>query len=209
MQQDILPTTMIENNNFEYALSIRIVFPEIIGEVIKQEKNRFVSEYGSKYKSEPHITLYLTRYTLNRRTKESFPELIRDLQKLPLKSFEISLLDPKIIVEKDRHRNLYVIDVSSKEQLQELCDQVYTVADQYRRVLLGDEDQERGKELEPHITLGEIGFDRPQAELTEVQKNVKQVIGERVAVSSLVVFFHVKSPGEEKMRLIEEVKIPF
>lgn len=209
MPQDILPTTIVENNNFEYALSIRIVFPEAISKVIKQEKDRFVFEYGSKYKSEPHITLYLTRYTLDRNTKEGFPELIRNLQKLPLKSLEISLLDPKIIVEKDRHRNLYVIGVSSKKQLQELRNQVYIVADQYRRTLLGEKKQERDKELEPHITLGEIDFDRPQAELAEVEKNVRQVIGEKVAVSSIVVFFYVKGFGREKMTLVEEVKIPF
>lgn len=199
----------IENKNFEYSISIRVVFPETISEIIKQEKKRFVAEYGSKYKSEPHITLYLTRYTLSINTKEGFPDLIHNLKKLSLKSFEISLLNPKIIVEEDRHRNLYIIDVLGKEQLQELRNRIHIVADQYRKTILGEENQERGKELEPHITLGEIDFDRPQAELAEVQKNVKKVIGERITVSDIVVFFYAKEAGEEKMRLLEEIKILF
>lgn len=197
-----------ERSNFEYAISIRIHFPEAISKTIKEEKNRFVTEFGSKYKSDPHITLYLTRYTLDRHTKDGFAGLIKDLQELLLKPFEISLLSPKVIVEEDRHRNLYVVDVSHKEQLQKLRDQIYEVAARYRTILLGEEEQ-RGKELEPHITLGEIDFDKPQAELVDVQNNLRDIIGEKVNISSIVVFFHIKGPGEKKAKLLEEITIPF
>ncbi|TSC73667.1 MAG: hypothetical protein G01um101444_488 [Parcubacteria group bacterium Gr01-1014_44] len=40
----------------EYIVSIRIAFPEEISKVLKHEKGRFVAEYGSSYKSEPHIS---------------------------------------------------------------------------------------------------------------------------------------------------------
>jgi len=192
----------------EYSISIRINFSETINKIIKKEKERFVSEYGSKYKSEPHITLYLTRYTLSRNTRDSFSELIQNLQKLSLKPFEISFLNPKVIIEKDRHRNLYVVDVSNKERLQELRGEVYDVAARYRSNLLG-EGEERGKELEPHITIGEIDFDKPQAEIADVQSNLKQIVGEKIVVSNLVVFFYIKEPGEESARLLEEVIVSF
>jgi hypothetical protein len=40
----------------EYEVSIRIDFPTNISEALRREKERFVAEYGSGYKSEPHIT---------------------------------------------------------------------------------------------------------------------------------------------------------
>lgn len=197
----------MKENNIEYSISIRITFPEVIREAIKREKQRFVSEYGSKYKSEPHITVYLTKYTLDRYTTDGFSKLIQDLRGLSLKQFEISLLSPKVIVEEDRHRNLYVLDVSNKEQIQEVSDKVYKVASQYRSTLMG-EDEKRSKELEPHITLGEIDFDKPQADISDAKKNLQQIVGEKVTVSNLVIFFYIKEPGEEKSKLLEEIIIP-
>ena len=44
------------NYTAEYTISIRITLPEAISKIIKKEKDRFVAEYGSSYKSEPHIT---------------------------------------------------------------------------------------------------------------------------------------------------------
>ena len=204
---------MEQQPNFEYAISIRVTFPESISRVIKQEKERFVSEYGSKYRSEPHITLYLNRWTLDRYTKDGLPELVQNLRELSLKAFEISLLDPKVNLNVDRHRNHYVMGVSNKEQLRELRAPVYNVAVRYCNTLLGGKDQkppeEDTEEWEPHITLGVIDLDSPQAELAEVEKNVKQVVGNKITVSSIVVFFYAKEPGEEKGKLVEEVIVPF
>src|SRR3989344_1032472 len=103
----------------EYEVSIRIDFPADISEALRREKERFVAEYGSGYKSEPHITLYLDRYT-----EEGFSQLIHDLKELNFEPFTITLLDVKVDLEPDRHRNLYVVDISNKEQLRQLHDKI-------------------------------------------------------------------------------------
>lgn len=209
----------------EYIVSIRITFPEAVSSVLMREKNRFVSEYGSSYKSEPHITLYLARYT-----PEGFSKLIPDLRNLPLRQLSVSLLDPKVVNQKGL-RNFYIVDISNKEQLQELHAQVLEAAARYRSPLLREKSQKRLEQglyndaerenlhrygsadvlhlFDPHVTLGEVGVGDPQPELADVQENLKQIVGEEIAVSSLAVFFHRKRYGEEKAALVEEVIVPF
>lgn len=208
----------------EYSISIRIVFPWEITAVLKREKERFVAEYGSEYKSEPHITLYLDRYT-----KEGFPKLLRELHKLRVESFTISLLAPEVRREENDRCNLYVVDVSNKEQLQELRDRISKVAIPYQSPLLREKVRRRlekrgvhtdgtrksaeaylGEEkFNPHITLGEIGFDEPQADFATVQKNTKSIEGAKIVVSSIVVFFYGKEWGAEKATLLDEIVMPF
>mgnify|MGYP001593211596 FL=1 len=209
--------------NMEYEISIRVTLPAKISKVLKLEKDRFVVEYGSSYKSDPHVTLYLDRYT-----EDGFPKLIKDLEKLKFEAFTFSLLPPEMRIEKDRHRNLYVMDVSSKEQFRRLHDEVSKIAIPYRSPLLREKTSRRleqqgiytdgvranvlestNNNFDPHITLGEIDFDKPQAEITEVQKNLKQIEGEKISVSSIVVFFYGKERGVEKANLINQVLIPF
>lgn len=205
----------------EYEVSIRILFPEAVTELLKKEKERFVVEYGSSYKSEPHITLYLDRYT-----EDGFPKLIKDLEKLKFKSFTFSLLSPEIRVEKDRHRNLYVMDVSNKDQLRQLHNKVQEIAIPHRSPLLREKTRKRLEQqgiytdgtrasvpegiddFDAHITLGEIDFDKPQFEIAEVQKNLKQIEGEKIIVSSIQVSFYGKENGAEKFKTIERVTIP-
>lgn len=211
----------------EYEISIRITFPEKISQVLKLEKDRFVTEYGSGYKSEPHITLYLDRYT-----KEGFPKLLGTLRELQVKPFTISLLEPKVRFEEGRHRNLYVMDISNKEQLQELYTKISEMAIPYRSPLLREKTRQRlerqgihtdgtrksldmqentraTESFSPHITLGEIDLDKPQADIVEVQKNLKQIKGEEIVVSSIAIFLYEKESGAEKAKLIDKVKIPF
>jgi 2'-5' RNA ligase len=209
----------------KYEISIRIAFPEDITGVLKQEKQRFITEYGSSYKSEPHITLYLDSYTA-----EGYPKLLEQLRELRIKPFAISLLAPKIRVENDRHRNLYIMDISNKEQVRELHDQISEIAIPYRSPFIREKNQ---KELEhrgihtdgsreslkmhripeeafdPHITLGEIDFDKPQADIVKVQNNLRFIQGKEITVSNIVIFFYGKEDGAEKASLLEEVVIPF
>ncbi len=208
----------------EYEISIRITFPEKISKMLRLEKERFVTEYGSNYKSEPHITLYLDRYT-----REGFLQLLRDLQELRMKPFIFSLLEPRVRFEEGRHRNLYIMDVSNKEQLQGLHDKVSEIAVRYRSPLLREKVRQRlerqgvytngtreslnlyeGAEVfDPHITLGEIDLDKPQAEIKDVQRNLKQLEGEDINVSGIIIFFYGKEKNEEKAKLIDEVTIQF
>jgi len=210
----------------EFIISIRIAFPENITAILEREKNRFVGEYGSSYTSAPHITLYLGRYI-----EEGFPRLIEDLRKLPLEPFTISLLKPEMIVEKELQRNFYFVDISNKETLRELHAKILPIAARYRSTQLRTRDQQRldqgvyGNEerenlsryggarvlnlFEPHITLGEIGMQNPQPELSDIQKNLRQIEGQEIGVSSLVVFFYKKENMEEKAKLIEEVTVSF
>ena len=207
----------------EYVVSIRISFPEIVSNILKQEKDKFVAEYGSSYKTEPHITLYLDRYT-----REGFPQLLHDLQELRVHPFTISLLGPKVTREKDRHRNFYVVDVSNKEQLRQLHANVSEIAIRYRSPLLrhsvwqqlerqgihtdGTHESLKGTDVvqvfDPHITLGEVSIDDPQPDLKDVQKNLKELEGKNIVVSNLVVVFDGKTDGDEKFKLIEKVSIP-
>jgi 2'-5' RNA ligase len=211
-------------NEAEYIVSIRITFPEKISAVLKQEKDRFVREYGSGYTSEPHITLYIGRYT-----EEGFSKLIRDLQELSIEPFTISLLKPKVTLE-GSHHNFYVVDISNKEQLRELHAKVLEIAVRYRSTDLREKDRQRLEQklygnaecenlnrygyarvlqlFEPHITLGEIDIDDPQPELADVQKNLKEIEGEKIVVSNLTVFFHGRKQGEGQAKLLAEVTVP-
>ena len=213
----------MENKLSEYEISIRICFPEAIIKILKREKDRFVAEYGSSYKSEPHITVYLDRYT-----QEGLLQLIHDLQVLRVQPFSFSLLKPEVRREEDRHRNLYVMDVSNKEQIQELHAKVSQVAIRYRSPLLRSKVRQRleqqgihtdgtreslksapeAEKFDPHITLGEVGFDEIQPDLADVQNNLKELEGKKIVVSNLVVFFYGKAEGDGKFTLIENVLIP-
>lgn len=205
----------------EYEISIRITFPEKISRALKLEKDRFVAEYGSSYKSDPHITLYLDSYT-----KEGFPRLLHDLRELRMKLFSISLLEPKVRREEDRHRNLYIVDISNKEELRQLQSKISEIAIPYRSPFLREKTRERLERqgiqtdgtrasltipddiFDPHITLGEIDFEKPQADIADVQKNLKQIEGAEITVSNIVIFFYGKESGAGKAKLIDEVTIP-
>ena len=206
----------------EYVVSIRIPFPETIGNVLKREKDRFVSQYGSSYKSEPHITLYLDRYT-----REGFSKLINDLRGLSMKPFTISLLKPNVRLEEDRQNNLYVMDVSDKEQIQELHDKILELAIRYQSPLLRSKVRHRleqqgiytdGKRenlkdayvdqtFDPHITLGQVGINDPQPDLKDVERNLKELVGEKITVSHLIVMFDGKMNDDKHFKLVEKATI--
>lgn len=213
----------MENKLSEYEISIRICFSETVTKLIKHEKDRFVAEYGSSYKSEPHITVYLDRYT-----QEGFPQLLHDLQELRVQPFSFSLLKPEVRREEDHRRNLYVMDVSNKEQIRELHARVSQIAIRYRSPLLRSKVRQRleqqgiqtdgtreslkiaseSEKFDSHITLGDVGFDDFQPDLVKVKNNLKELEGKQVAVSDLVVFFYGKAESDEKFTLIEKVSIP-
>lgn len=213
----------MENKLSEYEISIRICFPEAITKILKREKDRFVTEYESSYKSEPHITVYLDRYT-----QEGLPQLLHDLQELRVQPFSFSLLKPEVRREEDRHRNLYVMDVSDKEKIRELHAKISQIAIRYRSPLLRSKVRQRLEQqgiytdgtreslkgtseadgFDPHITLGDVGLDDVQPDLVDVQNNLKELEGKEIAVSNLVVFFYGKAGVDEKFTLIEKVSIP-
>jgi 2'-5' RNA ligase len=209
----------------KHDISIRVTFPEKITNVLRQEKQRFIAEYGSSYKSGPHITLYLDSYTT-----EGYPQLLEKMRGLHIEPFTISFLAPKMRVENDRHRNLYIMDISNKKALYELHDKILEMAIPYcspfirekkqkeleRQGIHTDGTRESFKKLQlpeevfdPHITLGEIDLDKPQADITESQKNLASIEGEEITVSGVTIFWYGKEDGAEKAHLIEEVAIPF
>jgi hypothetical protein len=193
----------------EYTVSIRITLPDKINTILKKEKNRFVAEYGSSYKSEPHITLYLNRYT-----EEGFPKLISDLKELSLEPFSFTLLDP---IMNQGDRNHYNVDVSNKTALEEIHLAVKSVASKYQSRLLRKKDQERverGIDLNsikwiPHITIGAVVSTSSQPDLNDIKNNIREIIGENVLISDFTVFFYVKKVGAETAESLAEVKIPF
>lgn len=195
----------------EYAeISIRVTLPEDINEVLLREKNRFVSEYGSTLKSAPHITLYLGRYT-----DEGFHQLMEGLKELALEPTSFLILGLKVIL--GEHSNSYEVDVSNHEELAALHTKVSEVASRYQSPLLRERDQkrlEKGIPLNngswtPHISLGSTLVDGPQPNREEVEQNIKSVVGRQVDVSSMTVFFYGKKKGEEKNKIVEEIKVDF
>lgn len=191
-------------------ISIRITLPDDINAVLKKEKDRFVSQYGSTLRSAPHITLYLARYT-----EKGFPRLMVDLKELKLEPTSFSLLGLK--VTHGTHNNSYVVGVSNNEKLTELHMKVSAVASRYQSPLLREKDQrrlEKGIPLEdgpykPHISLGSISVDAPQPNIEEVEENIKSVIGKQVDVSSMTVFFYGRKKDEENITILEEAKVDF
>ena len=211
--------------NMKYDISIRVTFPEEITNILRKEKQRFVAEYGSGYKSEPHITLYLDSYTI-----EGYPTLLAKLRELRVKPFIISLLEPKINVSHDSRCNHYVVDVSNKSQFRELHNQISAIAIPYRSPFIRGKIRKRlelqgihtngtranfealnipEEAFDPHITLGEIDFDKPQADIEICRKNLASIEDKNILVSSITVFFYGKEDEEEKARLLEKVTIPF
>ncbi len=209
-------------------ISIRVTFPEDITAVLRKEKERFVTQYGSSYKSEPHITLYLDHYT-----EEGYPELLSDLRSgLRIKPLSITLLPPKVRPETHRHRNLYIMDVSNKERLDELQKNVEAFAIPYQSPLVSEKKRLRlerqgiatdgtreslkahpelaaQEKFDPHITLGEIDFDKPRADIETSKENLAAIMGKDILISGVSVFFYGKKEGDEKAKLIEEINIPF
>lgn len=209
----------------KYDISIRITFPEEITSLLRREKQRFVAAYGSRYTSEPHITLYLDSYTA-----EGYPKILAALRGLRAKHFTISLLEPRVRVEKARHRNLYILDISNKPLVRQLHDEISAMAIPYRSPFIREKAQKeltrRGihtdgsreslktyqipeEPFDPHITLGEIDFDKPQADLEETQRNLRPLKDKEITVSSSTVFWYGKEDGAEKAVLLEEVVVPF
>ena len=209
----------------KYDISIRVTFPKEITSVLQKEKQRFISEYGSSYKSEPHITLYLDSYT-----EAGYPKLLEKLRELHAEPFAISLLVPRARAENDRHRNLYVMEISNKQALNELHETISEIAIPYRSPFLREKTRRQLEDqgihtdgtreslkhyhipeesFNPHITLGEIDFEKPQADITDSEKNLEAIEGKEIIVSGVTVFFYGKEDNEEKAKLIEEITIPF
>lgn len=182
----------------EYEMSIRINFPADISETLRSEKDRFVAEYGSRYKSEPHITLYLDRYT-----KEGFSFLIPVLRELQVEPFEITLLAANVNLEPKRHRNLYVVDFSNKEPLRQLHHKIKKIAASKSVEMLED-----SQSFDPHITLGAVDLDARQPNLAEVQKNIGSLKGKKITISSFSAALYGKQNSKERFELIEKVEIP-
>jgi len=190
-------------------ISIRITLPSEITEVIRREKERFVSVYGSKYKSTPHITLYLARYTT-----DGVAKLATDLRGFTFKAFSFELLAPKMIPKGDR--NAYVVDMSNKREIEELHAQIASIASRYESPLLRDADQRRVREggtkesgsWYPHVTLGTISANAPQSNSIEIEQNLHDVMGIQINVSDITIFVYGRSNDEEKVRLIEEITVP-
>ena len=205
----------------EYEISIRIDFPADINKAILKEKERFVAEYGSPYKSEPHITLYLDRYT-----EEGFSLLIHDLKELHMEHFSVTLLDVKRNLDQDLHRNLYVVDISNKKRVRQLHNKKQGIAVKYHSPFLREKVRKqlekqgvvtngkrenlpsRPKDFDPHITLGEVDLSAQQPDLAEVQENVKDLNGVKILVSSFSAALYGKETGEEKFKLIEKTIVP-
>lgn len=194
-----------------FEVSIRITLPPEISEIIMREKRRFVDEYGSKYKSPPHVTLYLERYT-----EEGLEKLPVELEEISFAPFTFTLCDVKTVTGKGNLH--YVIDVSNQLQFVELRGQISNRASQYKSNLLRASDRKRleqGVSLEacpfdPHITIGAVPDSETQPKVEEVHKNLEEVIGKEINAADMQALFYGKEiDNEESAQLIKEISIPF
>lgn len=207
----------------EYEVSIRVELPMSITEVLRKEKDRFTSAYGSKYKSEPHITLYLDSYS-----EEGFSPLIRDLQGIRIEPFPITIIGAKVNLELNRHRYLYVVDLSKKVQLEQLHNKIQAIAKRYHSPFLREKVRKQLEQqgiptngrredistkkncsptFDPHITLGAVDLNVLQPCLAEVHENIKCVLGAEITISSFSVTLYAKQPSEEKFKMIQRAMI--
>jgi 2'-5' RNA ligase len=203
----------------EYVISIRIDFPDAISAILRQEKERFVAKYGSKYGSEPHITLYLDRYT-----PEGYSKLVEDLKEIRIRPFVITLLQPKIIFVEERQSNHYVLGVSGEEGLKLLQGKVSEIARRYESPSMRSRVTERLKQqgvqtdgtresmagvmqdeiFDPHITLGDVAADEPQPDLKDIRTRLKKLGGEEIIVSSIIVVFDGKKESDKMFKSVEK-----
>jgi len=63
--------------------------------------------------------------------------------------------------------------------------------------------------FDPHITLGEVDMDVQQPDLAEVQKNIKNLKGAKITISSFGAALYGKQNSEEGFKMIAKVIIPF
>ena len=205
----------------EYILTIRIPLPLKVKKVISREKKRLVTKYGSGYESEPHITLYLGRYS-----KSGFSRLVEYIETVSIKSFNISLLNPGVTMSKNRSTKFFFLDVSSKKQIHDLHTRVLKAVALYRGSLLRRKDQNRVRQglfskkevsnlnkygyarvlklFSPHITLGEVGTDRAGPKLSDLRKNLASIKGVNFAVDRIVLMLYEKESEKIKARLLEK-----
>jgi 2'-5' RNA ligase len=208
----------------EYLLTIRIDLPSSIAKVIRREKLRFVTRYGSSYKSEPHITLYL-----GRSTKTGFPKLVRALRQLPLRQGAVSVRAPRTVIKGRPQRKSFFVAISNAETLRALHAAILPTAARFRSAYLRRKDQVRlrkgllgAEELrnlrrygyadvlrlfEPHITIGRVDAADPRPKLAEVRKNLKPIEGKMLPVSTLTVLLYAKKSPTEAAKEIERTKI--
>lgn len=195
-----------------FEVSIRITLPPDVSEILTREKKRLVDLFGSKYKSAPHITLYLARYT-----KEGVEKLPDELQKLTaaLFTFTFTLGTVKKLTGKSGFH--YVMEVSDKEHFIHIHDEISLLASPYRSDLLRTSDQKRVQQgipledwsFDPHITLGAVPFGSPQPDVAEVCENTGAVIGKEITASNFTVFFFGKpEDNDEPSQLLEEINFP-
>ncbi len=122
------------------------------------------------------------------------------------------------------------MDLSNKEVIVELGKKIKQIADPYRSLFVREKTLKRlareeihtdgtradfekldlsEEELDPHITLGEIDFDEPQADIAESQINLAALKSKKITVSGVTIFWYGKENDDEKAHLIEEVVVPF
>lgn len=191
-------------------LSIRVTLPPEVGSVIKKEKDRFVAEYGSKYKSDPHITLYLARYT-----PEGLEKLPADLEGFAYEPFSFTLLEPSVSERDGKY--FYAIEVSGEAQLTGLHNRISEIASRYESSLLRDSDEARvaqgiplaPRPFAPHITLGAVSSEISQPSLADVRGNLASVLGFQIPVTEVTAFFYGKEAGEKSIQKMRTVVTPF
>jgi 2'-5' RNA ligase len=171
---------------------------------------RLVDKFGSKYKSAPHITLYLARYT-----NEGIEKLPDDLQKLSFAPFTFTLGAVKKLTGKSGFH--YVMEVSDKEHFIHMHDKISLLTSPYRSDLLRTSDQKRVQEgvplenwsFDPHITLGAVPFDSPQPDIDEICENIGAVTGKEITVTNFTAFFYGKpEDNDDPSQLLKEICFP-
>jgi 2'-5' RNA ligase len=208
----------------EYILTVRVSLPQRIREVIAREKNKFVRQYGSSYTSEPHITLYLGRYT-----KQGFRRFVQDAHLISIRPFTIALRKPKAELNKSLKRRFFFLDVSGKEKLYILHLAVLRIAARYRSPLIRTKDQKRLRKrlydkrersnlhtygyahvldlFKPHITLGEVEFGKLQPGIASVRKSLRSLQKRTFLVSNIVAILYQKESKEKSAKTIRKTTI--
>ncbi len=155
----------------EYILGVHIPIPPKLAKLIVSVKSKNYINYPGNYKYQPHITIYLCRFT-----KEKFRKLLRNLKTNNIKSFVLKI--GKLKQQSDGKILFIYLSLVKNEYLISFHKYILKMANPLRGMLIRSKDKIKIKSGDytniqkryllkygyhrvlkffiPHITLGEL-----------------------------------------------------
>lgn len=197
----------------ETDIVVYLELPSKLQRDINRAKRAFVRR-GSKYRSKPHLTLYLARFN-----KLNAEKLADKLKETNLKKFNFTITSVK------RRRKFFYINVGRSKTIVDLHKKILKLATPLRSRKMRSNDVKRLREgkfsarelrllrkygatmvndrFSSHITLGSASLDIPGSELKDLEKRVKKTLscvkGKYPAGKIVLIFIKRPELGSNKI----------